>query len=225
MTWGAMLTFPDGTPFYIHDTIPLALVYKRDFSYGASGITSIALESNTGLPYLYFIRFNEAQSWGYQYPGSGGNAGRHMIDVGAYSGGVVSGRLYCFGAVEQPLPKWGMVIWDAQGKCILTNETRVLKGIEKTGASGPAGTAKYLNETIAGTKAIAPGRTGVIIYSSKVGGNPIIVAEPHATACWQEGGNTRVVSVPIPRSSQLIPVNSTRGNNYRPIYIDCTVYD
>lgn len=225
--YGAMLTFPDGTPFYIDGTIPLALVYKRDFSFDASNTTAMVLEPNTGLPYLYFIRFNEQYSWGYQYPGIGNSAGKHVIDVGAYYGGSVSGRLYCFGAMAQPLPssRWGVAIWNASGECILTNETVTLKGLNRTGASGNQGTAKYLNETIVGRKAISPGRTGIIVYSQNVGGNIITVLEPHATACWQDGANTRVVAVPTTRSSQAIPVNSSTGNNYRPVYIDCNEYD
>ena len=224
--YGVMLTFPDGTPFYIDDTIPLALVYKRDFSFDASNTTAMVLEPNTGVPYLYFIRFNEQYSWGYQYPGVGNSAGKHVIDVGAYYGGTVSGRLYCFGAVAQPInSRYGVAIFDAQGRCILTHETRVLKGLNKTGASGNQGTATYLNETIAGRKAIAPGRTGIIIYSQNVGGNIITALEPHATACWQDGGNTRIAAVPTTRSRQTIAINSTTGNNYRPLYIDCSVYD
>ncbi|PVY82777.1 hypothetical protein C7427_109177 [Pantoea ananatis] len=220
-----MLSFPDGTPFYIDGTIPLALVYKRDFSFDASSTTGMLLEPNTGVPYLYFIRFNEPYSWGYQHPGADSAAGKHVIDVGAYSGGTVSGRLYCFGAVPQKFPAFGIAIWNANKECILTHETVTLKGLNKTGASGNAGTAVYLNETLPGTKAIAPGRTGIIIYSQSVGGRPVTALEPHATACWLEGGNTRVASVPTTRSRQIINMQSTTGNNYRPLYIDCTLYD
>ncbi|MBD8153312.1 hypothetical protein [Pantoea agglomerans] len=220
-----MLSFPDGTPFYIDGTIPISLAYKRDFSFDASVTNPMVLEPNTGMPYLYFIRFNEPYSWGYQYPGSGSVAGRHVIDVGAYNGGVVSGRLYCFGAVPQTVPAFGLAVWNAQGQCILTHETVTLKGLNRTGASGNQGAATYLNETIAGRKAIAPGRTGIIIYSQMVGGHIITALEPHATACWLEGGNTRVVAVPTTRSRQTIAINSSTGNNYRPIYIDCNDYD
>ncbi|RQM37648.1 hypothetical protein EB241_14060 [Erwinia psidii] len=77
----------------------------------------------------------------------------------------MSGTIYVFGAVVQTVPAWGIQINDSTGKCILTNETRVLRGINIVSPTGNAGTADYLNETVAGKKAIIPAQCGAVVYS------------------------------------------------------------
>jgi len=222
MSWGAMLRYPDGTPFYISGTIPMALVYKRDFSYSTSDYGhGQDLEDNNDAPYIYFVRFNEEYSTAYHSP----NSGKRQIIFWNNRQDNVTGTIYCFGAVPQTPPKYGVAIWNEKNECILTNETKTLKGINVTGASGPAGTALYLNEKIPGRKAIIPGRTGTITYGGIIGGRPVLALEQYATNCYYDGVNTIVRSTPYNGGSQMVPITQNFSLNYRPAYIDCSIYD
>lgn len=220
-----MLTREDGTPFYVQDTIPFALIRRQTFSVDAKVNSGngqrISLDSTGEVPYLYFVRFDQPDGWGYQQIVTG----THGLVVGASRSGTVSGTIYVFGAVAQPVPVWGIAIYDENGRCILTNETKVLRGINIVIPTGRAGTAGYLNETIAGKKAIIPARCGAVVYSQTVGGNIFTQIIIHSTGCYWNGDNTVVRSNEMGRGSSIIPVNSTKGSGYAPPYIDCTIYD
>lgn len=220
-----MLTREDGTPFYIQDTIPFALVRRQTFSVDATVNSGngqrISLDSSNGIPYLYFVRFDQPDGWGYQQALSG----THGLVVGAFSSGTVSGTIYVFGAVVQPVPAWGIAIYDGAGRCILTNETRVLLGINVVNPTGNAGTADYLNETISGKKAIIPARCGAVVYSQFIGGNIVTQIITRSTGCYWNGINTIIKSNQMGRSSASIAVSSTKGSGYAPPYIECSLYD
>ncbi len=220
-----MLTREDGTPFYIQDTIPIALVRKQTFSVDATVNSGngqrITLDASTGTPYLYFVRFDQSDGWAYQQAASG----THGLVVGAFSSGTVSGTIYVFGAVVQTVPAWGIQINDSTGKCILTNETRVLRGINIVNPTGNAGTADYLNETVTGKKAIIPARCGAVVYSQTIGGNVVTQIIMRSTGCYFDGTNTIIKSNQMGRSSASIAVSSTKGSGYAPPYIDCNLYD
>ncbi|QXG07658.1 hypothetical protein [Erwinia phage Snitter] len=225
MSFGAMMLREDGTPFFIQDTVPMCLVRRQDFNVNATensgNGTSITLDAIGSVPYLYFVRFNQSDGWGYQ--SASGN--QHRLIVGAFSSGNVSGRIYVFGAQFQPTPAMGIAIYDSQGRCILTNETVVLKGINIVNPTGNAGTADYLNETIGGRIAIIPARCGAVVYSQFIGGNIITQIIQRSTGCWFNGTNTIVRSNQMGRSSASIGVSSTKGSGYAPPYINCNLYD
>lgn len=226
MSFGAFLTREDGTPFYIQDTTPLALVRRQTFSIDATVNSGsgqrISLDAVGALPYLYFIRFDQTDGWGYQTTSDG----VHGIVVGAFSSGVVSGTIYVFGAVAQPIPAWGIAIYDSTGKCILTNETRVLAGVDIVNPTGSPGTAGYLNENYNGKFAIVPGRCGAIIYSTTgAAGSPVTQVITQATGCYWNGSVTSIKANPMGRSSASIPVSQSKGSGYAPAYIDCTKYE
>lgn len=225
MSFGALLTFEDGTPFYIQDTTPMALIRRQTFSADATTNSGngfgISLDAIGGLPYLYFVRFDQADGWAYQQS----SGGVHRLVVGAFSSGTVSGTIYVFGAVAQPVPAWGVAIYDTNGKCILTNETRVLGGVGVVNPTGPAGTAEYLNETLPGKLAIVPARCGAVVYRQVIGGNIITQIITRSTGCYWNGTNTVIRSNQMGRSSASIPVNSSKGSGYAPPYIDCTTFE
>lgn len=225
MSFGAMLRRQDGTPFYIDGTMPISLVRKQNFSVDATVNSGngqrIPLDTSSGTPYLYFVRLEQPDGWAYQQVVSG----RHGIVVGAFSSGAVSGVIYVFGAVVQPVPTWGIQINDSLGRCVLTNETRVLMGINIVNPTGNAGTADYLNETVSGKKAIIPARCGAVVYSQVMGGNIVTQIIMRSTGCYWDGSNTTIRSNQMGRSSAYINVSSTKGSGYAPPYIDCNLYD
>lgn len=221
-----MLRRADGTPFYIDGTMPMALIRVQRFELSATANSgtgqSITLDSSTGNPHLYFIRFEQVDGWGYQCVYSG----NHTMIVGASRSGTVSGYIYVFGMQVQTPPTWGIAIYNAAGECVLTNETRVLKGLDTATPTGSPGTAVYLNEVVSGKKAIIPGKCGMMVYrGGGAGGPPGIAAEPYNTGCYWDGSNTMIASRRAVRDSQIIPLVQNQGSGYAPKYIDCTLYD
>lgn len=227
MSYGALLTYEDGTPFYLDGTRPMALVRKQRFNVSAtdnsgSGV-GIALDTVGVYPFLYFVIFDQPDGWGYMTMSDGV---QRMV-VGAFSSGTVSGTIYCFGVTTQVLPAggWGVAVWDANGTLILTNETNTLKGVGIVVPSGPADTTAYLNQTVGGKVAIIPGRCGADVYQQMVGGNPITQIITYSTGAYFDGSNTLVRSRPMGRSSASIPLNSSKGNGYAPAFINCAYFD
>lgn len=225
MSFGAMMLREDGTPFFIDGSLPFSLVRRQAFSVDAnansgSGV-SIQLDSTGGQPFIYFVRFDQADGWGYMVQ----NNGFYYLYAGAFSSGVCSGTIYGFSLAFPSVPAWGIAILNESGQVVLTNETKVLRGVNVITPTGNASQVMYLNEVVAGRKAIVVGRTGAEIYQQVVGGNPITQIITYSTGCYWDGTNTYIRSRPMGRSSASIPLNSSKGNGYAPAYIDTTPYD
>ncbi|WP_241616897.1 hypothetical protein [Rosenbergiella epipactidis] len=226
MSYGARLLFPNGNPFYIQDTLPISLIYKRDVTFNNS-TTTFNLDADGEAPYIYFIRMDNQQAYAYQDINS--SSGQRYIVSGLPTNTSYSfnARIYCFGLAFQTPPKWGVAFWDAKGRCILTNETVTLKGLTKIGASGTAGKVDYLNESVQGKVAIIPGRTGQVTYrTGGASGGGGIAGESYATGCFYDSSSntTKIKSTlaSVPSGGTLVTSN---GTNYMPAYIDCSLYD
>jgi len=224
MTYGGQLVREDGTAFYIDGSQPFTLIRIQSFSANATDNsgngTGIQLDAVSGLPFLYFIRFDQADGWGYKETTNG----FHFIVVGAFSSGTVSGQIYVFGFQIQPVPAYGIAIFNEQGQCMITNETQVLRGVNVVTPTGPPATSQYLNETVPGRMAIIPGRTGAEIYSQIIGGRPVTQIVTYSTGCYFDGTNTLIRVRPMGRSSPAISLNTSNGNGYAPAYIDVSPY-
>lgn len=195
MSYGAMLTDSAGIPFYIGDTMPLTLLEKRVLSVGsASGSGAVInLFNNDGTIRFVFVNSNGAQ----------GNA-QSTCEALELSGGVWSLRcagaartvnVYIFGYQFQPVPAWGIQINDAQGRCILTNETKVLRDVQKLGNEGSdADSGFQANFTLNGEWAVAPAYTGSYVGTVSQGGQVYPVVAQYASSARFNGSTTQITS-------------------------------
>jgi len=225
MSFGAMMLREDGTPFYIDGTLPFSLTRRQDFSVDATvnsgNGASIQLDSTGGQPFIYFVRFFQRDSWGYMQQSNGLN----YLVAGAFTSGICSGTIYGFSMQYQNVPAWGIAIYDESGRCVITNETKTLRGVGIVNPTGNPSTSGYLNETIGGSKAIVVGRTGADVYQQIIGGRPITQIITRSTGCFLDGSVTRIRSNEMGRSSASILLNSSQGNGYAPAFIDTALYD
>jgi hypothetical protein len=195
MAYGAMLTDSAGIPFYIGETMPLTLLEKRVLNVPAvsgSG-TVINLFNNDGAIRFIFTNSNASQ----------GN-GLSTSEALELSGGVWSLRsagparnvnVYIFGYQFQPVPGWGIQINDSQGRCILTNETKVLRDVQKLGDEGAdSGSGLNANFTLSGEWAVAPVYTGNYTGTVSQGGQVYPVVAQYASSARFNGSNTQITS-------------------------------
>lgn len=195
MSYGAMLTDSAGVPFYIGDTMPLTLLEKRVLSASeASGSGAVInLFNNDGAIRFVFVNSNGAQ----------GNT-QSTCEALELSGGVWSLRcagaprtvnVYIFGYQFQPVPAWGIQINDSQGRCILTNETKVLRDVQKLGDEGAdSGSGFKANFTLNGEWAVAPAYTGNYTGTVSQGGQVYPVVAQYASSARFNGSTTQITS-------------------------------
>lgn len=226
MDYGAILTYPDGTPFYIDGTMPLSLISIQDKIF-SNNETFLDLRTKSNELYVYFVRMEAEDATAYIQVNP--DTGNRTITAKRPTNSTYSfsARIYCFGIQYPTPPAWGVAIYNANGKCVLTNETNTLKGLGRTSASGSAGQASFLNESIAGRVAVTPGITGQETYRIATGPASWITAGViYATTCYynESTGKTIIRSlttIPYPGGNLV----NGGGNNFRPYYIDCSLYD
>jgi len=121
--YGAILVDEYGIPFSTPDTTPMSLVSKNMYNFGGSGGV-INLAVSVSSPFVVAFKSDVTGVYGRL----SNNSGVYTLTVGRLVGGSVGNvTVYIFGIViPQPKPAWGIAINDAQGQCILTNETKVM---------------------------------------------------------------------------------------------------
>ncbi|MBU4683253.1 hypothetical protein KC222_14665 [Cedecea davisae] len=158
MSWGMLLTTNDGNTFITDESTPISLLGR----YSSSGSRSVTINItvNTDDIVLPFCVSTGDTFFSYSLIGS-------SLSVTASSNtsdeAVFTFTCYVFTTREQPLPRWGMAIWDKNGKCILTNETRVLTDIVTIGTKGASPSGLTLSDTRPGKWAILPELSGFYI--------------------------------------------------------------
>lgn len=214
MAYGALLTDSAGVPFYIGDTMPLTLLERRVLNVaeasGSGGL--IGLYNNDGAVRFTFVLSNGPQA-----------TGTNTCEALELSGGVWNLRyagparqltVYIFGYQFQPIPSWGIQINDAQGRCILTNETKVLRDVQKLGDPGSdAGSGMNTNITLSGQWAVAPAYTGSFVGTVNQAGQPMPVVQQFASSARFNGNTTQIVSGYIGNSAAGGATGTT--TNYR----------
>ncbi|WP_034913070.1 hypothetical protein [Erwinia sp. 9145] len=170
--YGVYLTTTDGRPFITPDSMPMNLLTKVTAS--GNGMASATINIDSGAINLPFIISDALAYASYSMSGNTMTLTAHTTDD---NGGAVNMEAYVFSVKEPALPKWGVAIWNAQGRCILTNETRVLRDIKTIGTKGGTGSAgTSINQTIAGKWAILPEIAGVM--SGVFQQRPISIVQP-----------------------------------------------
>ncbi len=158
MDWGALLITDNGAPFITPQSIPLALISKKTaaISSGSGAVTTVTQTFPAGRPVIPFVYTTVNCVVSYSVSGTTCTV---SVRLPAATGGTVT--VYFFSIFPQPLPDWGIAIWDEQGVCILTNETRVLTDVTSIGTNGSDNAGFSINTTLAGKYGIIPGMSGL----------------------------------------------------------------
>ncbi len=186
--WGALLTTDNGAPFITPQSIPLALIGKQSVALktGAGEITTISQAIPAGRPVIPFVCSTVNCVLSYTVSGN-----TCTVSASAPAGaGTV--HVYFFTIFAQPLPAWGIAIWDEQGTCVLTNETRVLTDIEAIGTNGSDTSGGYnINVTRSGKVGIVPSMCGLVTGVITSGGTRPYMSQYFFSAVYS-GGNTKI---------------------------------
>lgn len=133
MSFGVLLSTSSGEVWVSPESIPLALYAKKSITVtNSTTITTITQAYDVNSPIIPFVyTTGEGALW------SDIANGVCTISLRNAAAGTRM-DVYFFSIFPQPLPDYGLAIWDANGVCILTNETKTLSDLEKIGGSGAA---------------------------------------------------------------------------------------
>lgn len=158
--FGAMILMENGNPFVTPQSTPFCLYGKYTFNSSSNGSYQrvekyVSISSN--YPVMVFIKTtNTAQPTPVIAYRIGGNI--YISGVNPYNQGF-NLTAYVFAIFEQSLPSWGFAIWDASGKLVLTNESRVLSDLKTVGTPGKSGGIN-IDQTLSGSWAVSPSKLG-----------------------------------------------------------------
>lgn len=204
--WGALLTTDNGAPFITPQSIPLALISKKTAAVsGASGaVTTITQTFTAGRPIIPFVCCSVGCVTSYSVSGTTCTVSVSKADADG------TAYVYFFTIFAQSLPTWGIAIWDEQGTCILTNETRVLTDVESVGVNGSDAAGGYnINTTKTGKYGIIPAMSGLVTGIIHSGGTRPFSSQYFFRATWN-GNSTVIGSAPTNGS----PPSGTTGVAY-----------
>lgn len=191
MAFGALITLENGNPFITPETTPMALYQKVSVWSTQSGLDHQASASVTVPGGTSFAAFGRTSVRSVISASRSGNT----ITVSGINRNIGAFLLevYIFAVFPQTKPQWGMAIWDAAGKLILTNETRVLSDLTMVGTPGQTTGGTAIDTTLPGKWAVAPMVIGAIVMQTGTapGGQPVIQTFGISTGCFGSGGNTR----------------------------------
>ncbi|MFU2317780.1 hypothetical protein [Rahnella sp. PCH160] len=188
-TWGALFTDQYGNPWITPDTTPMCLVQKIVLTPSTGGTYNLPVNSSS--PFIiachatvnnvifYINKLGSTYTLSYQVAGTGGSPGTVTIYIFGY-------------VIPQPLPKWGVAIWNAAGQCILTNETKVMNPPVGYGTIGSTTDIGYLvDKTASGKWAVLPRVMGIVtgVYS---GSQARPYSSPIDTLAYYDGNSTRL---------------------------------
>lgn len=186
--WGALFTTDSGAPFITPQSIPLALLSKQSaqINTGAGAVTSVSQAIPSGRPVIPFVYTTVSSILSYSV-----SDGICTVSASKPTGaGIV--EVYFFSIFPQPLPDWGVAVWDSGGVCILTNETRVLTDIEPIGVNGSDSQSGFnINALKSGKIGIVPSMCGLVTGVINEGGTRPFSSQYFFSSVF-DGSSTRV---------------------------------
>lgn len=184
--YGALLIDQQGNPYYILDTMPLCLISKQSFSRTAvNGVIDIHDDDST---FRYVFCRGSAVGVNFYYA-LNQTSGKYAIF--SSGPGTYTVDVYIFGYQYQTPPKVGIAIWDAQGRCVITNETKVLRGVTTVGdSSNPNNSGYNVTGNLSGDWAIAPDILGYMTGVINQGGQVYPFVAPAYSSAYKSGANT-----------------------------------
>lgn len=193
MGFGALLTDQQGVPFYIDGTRPLTLVNKFVIAVPGDNngtIYSQQLYANDGAVRFVFMQSDSNNMAAAEWMQIDNNVWTFYATRTARNVTV-----YVFGYANQPVPAWGIAIWDASRNCILTNESKVLRDVTQLGdVTDPNASGYLLNTTLSGSWAIAPAYTGILNAVDNSTGQPRPVVLRYYGNAYYNGSTTKISS-------------------------------
>lgn len=133
MAYGAYLSTDDGVEFFTTETTSIALDQKLTASGSGQFITVNATVKTEDIILPFCVTTGGPAFFEYSITGNDVTISARQT-VGQYKN--IGLEVYLFTTKAQIPPSWGMAIWDANGKCILTNETKILTDIRQIGVPG-----------------------------------------------------------------------------------------
>ncbi|EUM69466.1 hypothetical protein L358_00025 [Enterobacter sp. MGH 12] len=209
--FGAMILMENGNPFVTPQSTPFCLYGKvvvNSVANGAYHGASATVALDASYPVMVFIKTtNTAQPTTVGATRSGGN-----ILVGSSNAYGQSHTLtaYVFAIFPQTLPAWGFAIWDASGKLVLTNESRVLSDLQTVGTPGASGGIN-IDVTLQGSYAVAPAILGSQIVQNNNTRPPTIVNITAYAGCRFNGSSTRINAAPSTTATGSAAGGTTTG--------------
>lgn len=216
MSYGAYLTTAGGGIFITPESIPLALTDKRTLAPGAR---EVSVNYDPSRPIIPFVVYNRAP------PARNGASAAFVVSQSngvcrlstcymSVEGGTVD---VCFFSIKpQVPPAWGMAIWDENGTCILTNETRVLTDVQVLGnPADPNNSGTNFSTTLPGRWGVMPRMTGYMV--GMLSQTHIPFQTIITSAAFYTGGATAVKA--LPGNTPSGPLDNSGFMNYRNRYL------
>ncbi|KNC91306.1 hypothetical protein [Trabulsiella odontotermitis] len=213
--WGALLATENGAPFITPQSIPLALFSRKTAAISATSgaVTTVTQTFTADRPIIPFVSCTVSCVVSYKVSGT-----TCTVSIANATAAGGTAYVYFFTIFAQPLPEWGIAIWDEQGTCILTNETRVLTDIEAVGTNGsdPAG-GFNINTTKPGKYGIVPAMSGLVTGVITSGGTRPYSSQYFFRATWN-GSSTVLSSAltngPPPAGTTNVTYHNMRNQVY-----------
>lgn len=138
--YGAMILMENGNPFVTPNSTPFCLYRKVSANSVQNGTyhqATINVAIDSSYPVMVFCKTTVTQGGTYVSAGRSGNT----VTAGSsnYLSQAHTLTAYIFAIFPQSLPAWGIAFWDAAGKLVLTNESRVLSDLVTVGTPGSNG--------------------------------------------------------------------------------------
>lgn len=191
--YGVLLANISGEVWVSPSSIPLALFAKRAGSLPSAqgGTLTISVNYDSTKPIIPFVYTTGecAISW---------SAAGGICSVTFSRSASGNYEIYFFTIFQQIAPAYGIAIWDAAGKCILTNETKTLADMNKLGDPNSAtASGIYINQVLSGKWGCVPDSFGAVTGIINTGGQPRPFASEYKALAKGEGANTRCYAYPI----------------------------
>lgn len=222
--FGALIVTESGNALVTPQYYPLTLYQKVSVTSTSGGgaqtaTVTITLPNSWGMVLPFAGSSKPAQGFVALAVTRRGNAitftGYNMFDS------VYTMHCFVFTQFEQSIPAsgYGLAIWDAAGRLILTNESRVLTDMTTIGTQGSAGAGINIDTSIVGRYAVSPELSGVVYYRVDAGGH--IVPIPAAFEASFDGINTHLRSAPTVNTGGAQQVGGESfGNTMKIINMD-----
>lgn len=187
MSYGVLLTTDTGDVWVSPESIPLALLTKKTATV-VNGSAQVIQTFDSSQPIIPFV-----------YCSSVGTLKMDIVNgtctinlTNALSGARI--EVYFFSIFTQPLPDYGLAIWNKNGTCILTNETKTLADLVRVGGSGTASDNGIgTNAWYSGKWACIPQYMGIAVGIIHSGGTRPWQSNYRAIAHAEKGGS-RVIA-------------------------------
>ncbi|MDE9518785.1 hypothetical protein KKJ17_13850 [Xenorhabdus bovienii] len=220
MDWGAFLTTGNGVPWWTPKTTPLSFVRKESV-WTDRYVKRIETGISTKQPCMAFMCAHTSNVWYAPYGVMFGGGSEWGIEITRGESGTETSilcEIYLFTLVyPQPVPDWGIAVWDEAGKCVITSDTRPLS------IEGELSSHSSKETVVQGKKGILMQKTGWILSKYDTPDDTRTRDNETSFSTAFDGHNTRLMARVADGETNWIV--SERVWNLTSPYIDCTLYD